>query len=258
MSPGERLKARLAARELLLGTFLKTPHPAVVEVLGAAGLDFLVLDGEHAPFDRAATDACLLAGRAVGCPLLVRVPAGDAATILGVLDGGAAGVMVPHVTSAGQAAALAAAVRYGPGGRGFAATTRAAGYGRRGIAEHLRRTPGEVSLICQIEDPEALDHVAAIAATEGVDGIFVGRADLAVGLGEAAMGAGRVAGLAAGILAATGAATGLYCAPGEDIAPWVGHGASFVVAGSDHAFLQQGAGALALLRNSVPTPGGKP
>lgn len=241
MSPNARFRARLTAKEPLLGTFVKTPHPVVVEILGATGLDFLVLDGEHAPFDRASVDACLLAARAAQVAVLVRVPDDRPSTILAALDSGAAGVVVPHVTSASQARALADAVRYVPGGRGIAGTTRAGDYGLKPLAEHRRAAADEVVLICQIEDREAVANHAAIAAVEGVDALFVGRADLSLSCGRDDFSSAEIDAMAAQVLGAAGAATGLYCAPGEDFARWAAHGASFVVAGADHGFLIGGA-----------------
>jgi len=245
MSVNARFKARLAAREALIGCFVKTPHPTVVEILGALGLDFLVLDGEHSPFDRGAVDACLLAARAAGAAVLVRVPDSSPATILSVLDCGAAGVVVPHVTTVAQARALADAVRYVPGGRGIAGTTRAGHYGLRPLAEHHRAAAEEVSLVCQIEDREGADNFAAIAAVEGVDALFVGRADLSLSFGRDDFSSPEIDAIARRVLGAKGAATGLYCAPGEDFGRWAEAGASFAVTGSDHSFLIQGARALA-------------
>lgn len=245
MNTNAHFKTRLIAREPLVGCFVKTPHPTVVEVLGATDLDFLVLDGEHSPFDRAAIDACLLAGRAVGCPVLVRVPDDSPSFILNVLDCGAAGVVVPHVTSPEQAGQLARAMRYDPGGRGIAGTTRAGGYGTRPLPEHRRCAPDEVVLICQIEDREGADCVEAIAAVEGVDALFVGRADLTVSYGLDDFAAPEIAALCGDLLGTGGAATGLFCGPAEDPAPWRAKGASFVVTGSDHSFLTAGARALA-------------
>jgi len=249
MTPNAHFKARLVARDLMAGCFIKTPHPIVVEVLGASALDFLVLDAEHAPFDRAAIDACILAARAVGCPVLVRVP--DPGWVLNVLDCGAAGVMVPHVTSPEQARALVAAMRYGPGGRGFAGSTRAAGYGTRPMAEHRAKAQDEVALVCQIEDPEGVDCVEAIAAVPGVDALFLGRADMAVGMGLSDFFAPELVPVCDRVLAAPGAATGLFCAPSEDFAPWVAKGASFIVAGSEHSMMSAGAARLAAARTAL-------
>lgn len=244
MTPNARFKARLTARDPQIGCFVKTPHPAVVEVLGMSGLDFLILDGEHAPFDKAAINTCLLAARAVGCATLVRVPSDDAAFILNVLDMGAAGVVVPHVGSVAQAEALARAVHYGPDGRGVAATTRAGLYGMRPLSEHLAVADAEVALICQIEDRGGVECAGEVAAVPGVDALFIGRADLTVSYGLDDFGSNEIRAITRDLLAIKGAATGLFCAPGEDTAPWQSAGASFFVVGADHSFLTQGARAL--------------
>jgi len=243
-APNRRFRARLAARERLLGAFVKTPQPVVVEVMAGAGYDFLVLDAEHAPFDRGALDTMILAGRALNCPIVVRVPVGAPDWLLFVLDAGAAGAMVPHVNSVAEAEALVRAMRYGPGGRGFAGTTRAAGYGARGMIDHLAETPAETVLIAQIEDPEGAETHAAIAAVDGVDALFVGRADLAVGLGANDFFDDRVARATAEILGARDAATGLYCAPGEALGGFAAAGASLFVVGSDHTAIRAAGAAL--------------
>ena len=255
MTPNARFKSGLTTRERLIGCFIKTPHPTVIEVLGATDLDFLILDGEHTPFDRGDIDRCMLAARAVGCPVLVRVPDLNPAFILNVLDCGAAGVVVPHVTSVAQAEALAKSVRYMPGGRGIAGTTRAGGYGARPLAEHRARAGDEVALICQIEDREGVDCADAIAAVEGVDALFAGRADLAVSY-DLDFQAPEIAQKCGEILSSKGAATGLYCAPGEDAQPWYEKGASFIVSGSDHSFLVQGAKALVSATKNSDNPRG--
>ena len=238
-----RFKARLAAREPLLGTFLKTPHPILVEVLAAAGFDFIVIDGEHGPFDRGAIDTLMIACRAVGLPAIVRVPADH--WIGWVLDMGAAGVMVPHVASLDRARAVVAACRYPPeGARGFAGTTRAAGYVGRAMAEQLTHPGDEVVLLCQIEEPEGVAAAAEIAALDGVDGLFVGRADLSVASGERAFAGPRTVAETCEVLGRAGAANGLYCAPGEDLAPFREAGATVFVVGSEHTLIAGGGRAL--------------
>ncbi|MCP4071234.1 MAG: 4-hydroxy-2-oxovalerate aldolase [Hyphomicrobiales bacterium] len=258
MTPNAHFKARLVARQPLIGCFIKTPHPTVIEVLGAGPLDFLILDAEHAPFDRASIDACMLAARAVGCALLVRVPNADPSWVLNVLDCGAAGVVVPHVTSVAQAEELAASVHYGPGGRGIAGTTRAGEYSVRPLTEHRAMARDEVSLICQIEDREGVEKFNEIAAVADVDALFVGRADLTVSYDFDDFAAAEIAEICADILGAKDAATGLYCAPGENTQNWRDKGASFIVIGSDHSFLADGARALvATTQNDINTTGDK-
>jgi 2-keto-3-deoxy-L-rhamnonate aldolase RhmA len=258
MTPNARFKSRLVSRQLLIGCFIKTPHPAVIEVLGAGPLDFLILDAEHAPFDRTSIDACMLAARAVGCALLVRVPNSDPSWVLNVLDCGAAGIVVPHVVSVEQAEELAKSVHYGPGGRGIAGTTRAGMYSTRPLTDHRKLAGDEVSLICQIEDREGVDKFAEIAAVPNVDALFVGRADLTVSYGLDDFAAADVADMCGNILGAKEAATGLYCAPGENIQKWRDKGASLIVIGSDHSFLADGAKALrAAAQNHTNKSGSK-
>ena len=165
-----------------IGTFVKTDSPQVVEVLGVCGLDYLLLDAEHAPFDRNAMDRMLLAARAAQVPMLVRIADHREATILSALDLGAAGIVVPHVDRATDAAKAVAAARYVGGRRGFSGSPRAGGYGSLAIDRAI--AAGDASLIiCQIESAAAVAAVEEIAAVPGLAGLFVGRADLALSLG---------------------------------------------------------------------------
>ena len=177
------LRARILRRDMLCGTFVKTPSIEIIEVLAHAGLDFICLDAEHSSFDRARMDGCLAMAKALGLPCLVRVPVGSPSEILKALDAGAAGIVVPHVFSAEKAGDVARASRYGHGGRGYAGSTRSAGYATKPMPEVLAMTEDTV-VLGQIEEPEGVDAIDAIAATPGIDGLFVGPADLAVSYGE--------------------------------------------------------------------------
>ncbi|MFK7869175.1 MAG: HpcH/HpaI aldolase/citrate lyase family protein [Roseobacter sp.] len=177
-------KSRLPGTDILVGTFLKTPAHEVIEVMAKSRLDFVCLDAEHAPFDRARMDACLAVARALSVPTLVRVPSGDPSEILKVLDSGATGIVVPHVDTVEKARRVAKAARFGHGGRGYAGSTRWAGYATRPMAEVLQQSRDETVVFAQIEEPEGVDAAADIAAVEGIDGLFVGPADLAVCLGK--------------------------------------------------------------------------
>ncbi|MEM8591118.1 MAG: aldolase/citrate lyase family protein [Pseudomonadota bacterium] len=176
-------KERMLAGEMLAGTFLKTPAYELIEVLAGSGLDFLCLDAEHAPFDRARMDMCLAMGRALDFPILVRPGAATPQDILQALDAGAAGIVAPHVDSAQKAAQLAKAGHFGLGGRGYAGSTRWAGFATRKMGDILDQT-SETVLIAQIEEPAGVEAVETIAATPGIDGLFLGPADLSVGYGK--------------------------------------------------------------------------
>ena len=240
------LRERLRAGELLVGTWVKTPHPHVAEVLALSALDVLVLDAEHAPFDRVGLDLCILAARAGGKPVLVRPASGDAAQILNALDCGADGVIVPHIRSAEDARALVRACQYIPGGRGFAGSSRAAGYTTLGMAKHRAAAQG-VTIIAQIEDVEAVEAIEEIAAVEGIDALFIGRADLTISYGVESPDDPIVISAVERICAtgkAAGRTVGMFLGRVADVPEWRSKGASLFVLQSDQEFLLKGAAAL--------------
>jgi 2-keto-3-deoxy-L-rhamnonate aldolase RhmA len=176
-------RRRFSARQALVGCFIKTPTTHATEILGALAYDFVVIDEEHAPFDRALTDIVVLAARASNIASIVRVSSDDPAKILSCLDCGATGVLVPHVATVEKAQAVAAAARYRGGRRGYSGSARAGGYGATPMWSLVDEQDASVCAIAMIEDPEALDHIDAIAAVEGIHGLFIGRGDLTVALG---------------------------------------------------------------------------
>lgn len=177
------LRERLRDGEFLLGLFVKTPAHEVIELLALSGVDFICLDSEHSAFDRARLDLCLAMARALGLPSLVRVSHAAPAPILQALDCGATGVLVPHVDSLDKAREVARWSRYGEGGRGYAGSTRMGGFTTLPMSKVIEINRTENVVIAQIEDPTGVDEVEAIAAVEGIDGLFVGAADLTVGYG---------------------------------------------------------------------------
>ena len=230
-----------------MGTFVKTPSPIVVEVLGRTTLHCLCLDAEHAPFDRATLDTCVFAARAAGMDVLVRVPSGSPEHLLNALDCGATGVMVPHVRSAAEAEAAVKAAHYGPGGRGYAGSSRAAGYTIVPMKHHMANSAARTVVIAQIEDPEAIEAVEAIAAVSGLDALFVGRVDLTVAYGAETQDDPRMVTAVERVCAAgvaAGKPVGMFLARVEDAAYWQSRGASLFLLGSDHGFLLAGANEL--------------
>jgi 2-keto-3-deoxy-L-rhamnonate aldolase RhmA len=177
-------RKRLAAGEILSGTFIKTPSGHATEILGDLGFDFVVLDEEHAPFDRRSIDDALIAARAANIAALVRVASGTGPNLLSVLDCGAIGVLIPHVASVERAREVAAACRYRGGSRGFSNSPRAGRYGGLSLSQHIELGDAITTVIAQIEDPWALDYVEEIARVDGIDALFVGRGDLAAAMGE--------------------------------------------------------------------------
>jgi 2-keto-3-deoxy-L-rhamnonate aldolase RhmA len=236
-------RTRLQARIPLVGTFLKTPSAAITEILGLSGIDCLCIDAEHAPFDRAALDTVLLAARAHDLPSLVRLPHAGAAEILNALDLGATGIVVPHVTSATTALSAVAASRYGREGRGYAGSTRAAGYTTRPMGDVIADANATVCVVLQIEDEAALTQIDEIAAVEGVDCLFVGRMDLTVSLGAASPSDPRVIAAVERICEAGerhGRCVGMFTPTTAEAPHWRERGATLFLLGSDQQWILQG------------------
>ena len=218
----------------------------MVEVLSLSSLDVLVLDAEHAPFDRGSLDQCILAARAGGKCVLVRPPSSAPEHILNALDSGADGVILPHIRTAAEAEEAVKAAHYVSGGRGYAGSSRAAGYTTKGMARH-RADAKAVTVIAQIEDVEGVDNIDAIAAVAGIDALFIGRADLTIAYGADTPDDAVVVDAVDRIVAAgkaAGRTTGMFLGRVSDVPMWREQGASLFILGSDHDFLLQGAARL--------------
>ncbi|RZJ26148.1 MAG: aldolase [Haliea sp.] len=230
--------------QLTLGTFVKTDSPQVTEILGTTDLDFVVIDAEHAPFDRLLLDRHMMAGRAAGIPVLVRVPDTGAATVQSALDLGAAGILVPRIDNAQQAADVVSRAKFRNGGsRGFSISPRFAGYGTLKMSQAIDAADATL-VICQIESASGVEDAARIASTPGVDGLFIGRADLALSMGMedirspvVAEACGRIidAAIAAGITAA------MFVPNAEEAAAFMKLGVRCFVVSSDQSLMRSGA-----------------
>ena len=243
----QTLKQRLANKEALVGTFVKTPSMMLAEVLSRTNMDLVCLDAEHSPFDRKDIDANIFAYRAENMPVLVRVPSADPSQLLNALDCGATGVVVPHVDSLAKAANIAKACQYGDGGRGYAGSTRAANYAGNSVADNLQHAANNTVVIAQIEDLAAFDEIEEIAAVDGIDCLFIGMMDLTVALGETSPRAPAVVELAERVCGAakkTGKAVGIFVPSADDVSFWVERGVRLFLMSSDHSFIKQGANSL--------------
>lgn len=242
-------KAALARGDTLFGFWLALADAYSAEVCAGAGFDWLVIDGEHAPNDLRSTLSQLQALAPFPAAPVVRPPVGDPVLIKQFLDIGARNLLIPMVETAEQARALVAATRYPPHGiRGVAsALVRASQFSR--YTEYLAHADEGVCLLLQVESAAALTALDDIAGVEGVDGVFVGPADLAASLGHLgnpghpevqaairdAAGRTRGAGRAAGILATDEGVARTYL-------EW---GYSFVAVGVDVMLLARATSALA-------------
>lgn len=233
-------KTRMLSGDLLAGTFIKTPSIEVIEVLAQSELDFVCLDAEHAPFDRARLDLCLAMARALDFPVLVRPGSASAENILQALDSGAIGIVAPHVYNVEKARAAAKAGHYGLGGRGYAGSSRWAGYATRPMQEVLAQDK-ETIIIAQIEEPEGVDAAADIAAVPGIDGLFLGPADLSVGYGQTAVGGPQLDAAFATVGAAAqkhGKAYMTFVGSAQDAAALTDHGLTMFFIASEQSWMR--------------------
>ncbi len=183
-APINPFKKALAENRLQLGLWLGLANETTAELCAGAGFDWLLVDAEHAPFDIPTIAAQLRSISASASHAAVRPPIGETWIIKQLLDIGAQTLLIPMVESAMQAENLVRATRYPPHGvRGVgAALARASGYNR--VGDYLTTANGQICLLVQVETARGLDNIEAIAAVEGVDGIFIGPADLAADLGH--------------------------------------------------------------------------
>lgn len=184
MTAGNPFKAALAARRPQIGLWLSMADAYLAEVSATTGFDWLLIDGEHAPNDVRSTLAQLQAVAAHPAHPVVRAVQGDAAVIKQLLDIGTQTLLVPMVDTAEQARAMVAAVRYPPHGiRGVgSAVGRASRWSAR--SDYLDVADAEVCLLVQAETVTALANLPEICAVDGIDGVFIGPADLAASMGH--------------------------------------------------------------------------
>lgn len=165
-----------------VGTWVKLSAPEGVELMALAGFDFVVLDLEHSPMSLETAAQLTAIARGHDLAPFVRTPDHGQSWIQRCLDAGAAGVLVPHVDTPEEAAAVLAAARHEPSGRrGVGPTSRQGDWGLVPMPDYLERA-SQQAVIVQLESPTAIANAAAIAAT-GVSALFVGPADLSVAMG---------------------------------------------------------------------------
>ena len=181
--PRNAFKHALAEGRQQIGLWCSLSHHYALEAVAGAGFDWLLLDTEHSPNDLESLVPQLQAAAAYPTSAVVRVPWNDMVTIKRVLDIGAQSLLLPYVQNVEEARAAVAATRYPPHGvRGVAGTTRATRFGR--VKDYARRASEELCLLVQVETREALGEIDAIAALDGIDGIFIGPADLHASMGH--------------------------------------------------------------------------
>ena len=178
-----RLKTRIAAREVTIGTWMNIGHAAVAEIMADAGFDWLVIDLEHTAITIREAEELIRIVDLKGVTPLVRVSANDPVQIKRVLDAGAGGVIVPMVNSAADAAAAVRAVKYPPVGTRGVGIGRAHRYGP-GFAEYESTVNESTIVVAQIEHKDAIANLGEIQGTPGIDATIIGPYDLSASVGR--------------------------------------------------------------------------
>jgi 4-hydroxy-2-oxoheptanedioate aldolase len=246
--PQNAFKRALRAGKAQIGLWSSLSSNYTVEVIAGAGFDWILLDTEHSPNDLESLLTQLQAAAPYPAHPVVRVAWNDTVIIKRVLDIGAQTLLVPYVSTAEEARQAVAATRYPPAGvRGVAGTTRASRFGR--VKDYARKAQDELCLLVQVETQGALDAIEAICAIDGVDGVFIGPADLHASLGHP----GEIANPkvkpliddAIRRIRKCGKAPGILTPNEADARHWLACGALFVAVGADVGILARGAEALA-------------
>jgi 4-hydroxy-2-oxoheptanedioate aldolase len=246
--PRNAFKAALAASKLQIGLWSSLASNMAAEIIGDCGFDWILFDTEHSPNETPDLLAQLQASQKGTATPVVRPAWNDMVLIKRCLDIGAQSLLIPYVQNADEAKAAVRATRYPPDGvRGVATSSRASRYGR--IPGYLQKANSEICVLVQAETRVALDQLEAIAAVPGVDGVFIGPADLAASLGH--IGNPQHADVQAALkdavtrLKKVGKPAGILTANEEEARRYIEWGYLFVAVGADVGLLSKNAEALA-------------
>ncbi len=247
-NPTNNFKKALQNKRLQIGLWGSLSSNYSAEVIAGAGFDWILIDTEHAPADLECVLGQLQAIAPYPSAPVVRVPWNDMVTIKRFLDLGVQSLLIPQVNSAEEARQAVSYARFPEAGvRGVAGTTRATRFGR--IRNYFRNADAEICVLVQVESREGLDNIEAIAAVDGVDGIFIGPGDLHASFGY--VGERAHADVMPRIddaierIASAGVAPGILTDNEANARRWIGLGALFVAVGADVGLLARAADALA-------------
>lgn len=248
MSNRSKLAQKLRSGQTAVGIWMQIPHPMVAETLAQTGVDFLLLDGEHAPIPPDALGALLPSIELHGMSALYRVRWNRTELIKGALDSGVSAIMVPMVNSAEEAKAAVDAAKYPPMGKRGIGAWRASNYYLDDGA-YLANADMDTAVILQIETSQALEAIDEIAAVPGIDALYVGPGDLALSLGltqgklhpELLAACAKVAAAAR----AHGIAAGIDVASLDYVRTYRSLGFSLLTYGLDYGFIIEGGRAVA-------------
>ena len=180
------MKAKLRAGEPALGCSVMFPSPQIVEIVGHAGFDWVLLDCEHGSLSLADVEVMAMAADAAGITPIARPRSNAAADIQSVMDRGVMGVQIPHINSVEDARRAVSAVKFGPGaGRGLAVGTRPDDWGLGVKMPDFTAAANEQSLVCvQLEHAAAIRNADEVLTVDGIDVFFIGPSDLSQSMGH--------------------------------------------------------------------------
>ncbi|QDG65217.1 2,4-dihydroxyhept-2-ene-1,7-dioic acid aldolase [Pseudarthrobacter sp. NIBRBAC000502772] len=257
MTADHSLRDRIAAGDCLYGLIVKMPNQPMVEMAGYTGFDLVMIDTEHGMADDSALENHLRSARLAGVSTLVRLGHNDPLLILRALDAGATGVVIPHVSTAGEAAAAVSAAHYPPiGTRGLAVSTIAGHHGTVPLKAHLDAAAATTFVVAQAEDKEASANSAAIAAVPGLDAVWIGPSDLSMSLGQPGQTshpavAAAIDRIADNVTSSAGCALCVIADSTEDAAVWAQRGARIILFNSTKLLADAFRGAVSSARDAV-------
>jgi len=251
-----QFKDKLNRGEAVIGTWINLSGPPIIEIIGRSGFDFLLIDGEHSPFNETDLRDALIACDNTPAETLVRVRANEEPRIKLALDLGADAILVPMVNTVDDARRAVKAAKYPPlGGRGIGPWRSSDYY--RNFDSYVANANDTTALIIQVEHKDAVDAIDDIIAVEGVDAIFIGPADLSASLGHGTNTGNpdTVAAIerVAEACRAKGMPMGIDCLTPEHITRWGALGFRCFTFGADFVYLEEGArAAVAEARTAAP------
>ena len=248
--PAFSLARRLRAGETVHTGWCGLPYPIVAELVGREGFPAVTLDGQHGLWDTASLLTAIAQVRLGGAAPIVRIPVGEFATVSRALDFGAEGIIAPMINTQADARAYAAHAKFPPIGERSWGPHRATTL--TNIADqkvYLREANDLIVTFAMIETRTALDNLEAITTTPGIDGLFLGPADLSIALSNGAdvdplsKEVDRELDRIIAVANKAGKIPGAYCHSAERALALGKRGFRFLAVGSDMGFLRAGAGA---------------
>ncbi|MEK3916119.1 HpcH/HpaI aldolase/citrate lyase family protein [Paenibacillus sp. FSL H7-0331] len=231
------LKQKLVSGVPVFGLLGSIPSPVVVEMVGCAGFDFIIIDTEHVLVNPETLENMIRAAEAVGLTALVRVSEPNPKEILRALDAGALGIVVPQVETRKQAELIVRACKYGPQGTRSLNSGRAGLFGKHNLVEYIHKANEEIMVVPMIESRAGVEQAADILSVHGIDMVLEGAADLSQSYGIPWQTRAPAVKEALRLAFAAAEQYGVpYCAiprAAEDYTEWVGLGVKAFVLGDE-------------------------